>query len=111
MTLIKIKLNENSVKDFLTTQSGYTITKEDFCVVDDNDVTIHSYIINRDDLIIEDFKEKKQKKVDKVVKLNEGSVKKTIKDENKEESFKEEIENEDNVETKEFMSSGFTSTK
>lgn len=51
MAKIKLKLKQNSIKDFLVTDSGYTINKHDFTVVDDNDKEISYYIVNRNDLM------------------------------------------------------------
>ena len=77
MAKILIKLKKDSIKQFLTTSSGYTITKDEFAEVDDKDPNIHAYIINRDDIEIADLEEKQ--------KINEGSVKNTLKEEVKKE--------------------------
>lgn len=88
MSNIKIKLKEDSYKDFLTTPNGIVVGKDDFVIVDDEN--IHSqYLLNRNDIIIEDVDEKKKSnRKSKVIKdepeekdsTNEGSVSKTIVD-------------------------------
>lgn len=52
-----MKLKEKSVRDFLVTQSGFTITKE-YSEVDDNDKEVQSFIINRNDIFIKNVEEK-----------------------------------------------------
>lgn len=72
MAKIKIKLAEKSYKNFLVTQSGYTITKE-FTEVDDKDSDIQYYIAARNDIIVEDVKktESKSKKSKDINEKNE----------------------------------------
>ena len=69
MVKIQIKLNENSNTQVLTTPSGYSITKEEFVEVEDNDTYIQNYLLNRDDIIM------------KEIKIDEGTVKETLIDE------------------------------
>ena len=88
MSNIKIKLKEDSYKDFLTTPNGIVVGKDDYVVIDDEN--IHSqYLLNRDDIIMQDVAEdKKSAKKSKVIKdepdkkdgVNEGSVSETITD-------------------------------
>jgi len=53
---IQIKLKKTSKRDYLITQSGYTITKTKFIEVDDSDKEIESIILYRNDIIIKDIK-------------------------------------------------------
>ena len=99
MVMINIKLKEDSTRQFLTTPSGYTITKDEFVEVDDEDKTIHAYIINRRHIIMKEvteeakIEEPKEEIIEKPkeeiieepkeekIKLNEGKVQETIVDE------------------------------
>lgn len=57
MAKLKLKLKQNSVKDFLVTQSGITITKHDFTVVDDENKDISYILETRNDLMFSPFNE------------------------------------------------------
>ena len=50
MTLLKIKLKNDSEKDFITTNTGYTIDKKGFTLVKSDDYEIERLIYNREDL-------------------------------------------------------------
>jgi len=54
MTNIKVKLHKDSIRLHLTTPSGYTIDKEHWEEVNDEDITIKTYFMNRDDILIQD---------------------------------------------------------
>lgn len=105
MGKIKLKLNEKSDKKFLTTRSGYVITKENETLVDDNDAEIQTILHNRKDIemhpvkeinkrenvkIVDDVKKvktikenKKTKKTKKKSSKKKTKKKKTKKDEGK----------------------------
>ena len=57
MTKIEVKLNKGSEDLFITTASGYTISKEQFTIVDDEDPYIESLLYNREDLDIREYQE------------------------------------------------------
>ena len=78
MAEIKLKLNKDSTKQFLTTPKGDVITKQDWAVVDDEDKTIHAYLVNRNDLEFEDIK--KDKKIVDGFKPNKESKKEIFKE-------------------------------
>lgn len=52
MVKILMKLKQTSVRDFLVTQSGYSVLKDEYTLVDDDDKEIQSYIMNRNDILI-----------------------------------------------------------
>jgi len=51
MAKLKLKLKQSSDKEFLVTDSGYSITKYDFTIVDDDDKDISYYLKVRNDLM------------------------------------------------------------
>ncbi len=63
MTKLNLKLKNNSEKEFLTTQSGKTITRE-FQVFDDEDKEIEHMLFNRDDLDVIEYNENIQDNFD-----------------------------------------------
>lgn len=61
MSKILIKLKKESVRESLTTISGYYITKDKFVEVEDTDKDIESFILYRNDVVIKDSKDKSKK--------------------------------------------------
>lgn len=89
MAMIKVKLSEKSQRQFLLSQSGYVINKEEFTEVDDEDRDIHSFLINRTDIIIGDEEYEKPKE-----KVAEQKIIKPKKEEKKVEKPKKEKKKE-----------------
>ena len=73
---MKLKLKDDSNKQFITTNSGYTIDKSHWEEVQDGDNDITKMMLSRDDLLIEYAKVVSTKPVKKVVKK---TVKKVVK--------------------------------
>jgi len=85
MSHIKIKLKEDAVKDFLTTPNGVVVGKEDFTVVDDDNIHVQ-YLLKRNDIIIEDVKDDVKKVDDVKVDVNKDhdvKVQKSEEDDSK----------------------------
>lgn len=86
MSHVKIKLKEDSAKDYLTTPNGIVVTKGDYTIVDDTNLHAQ-YLINREDVILEDVEEDVVEE-NVVIKdgvdegTNEGSVAGSITDNN-----------------------------
>ena len=106
MVLIKLKLKENSIKDYLVTQSGKTIDKNHFEIVDDTDKDIAYYIANRNDLIFTSYSEEEtepkenKSKSTKTTKTNK-STKTKVENETADSSEKTKVDDSESNEVKE----------
>ena len=107
MVLIKLKLKENSIKDYLVTQSGNTIDKNHFEIVDDTDKDIAYYIANRNDLIFTSYSEEEtepkenKSKSTKTTKTNKSTKNKKVENETTDSSEKTKVDDSDSNEVKE----------
>lgn len=86
MSKVFVRLKKDSVRDRLSTISGYSIVKEEYTEVDDNEQDIKSILIYRNDVEIKDvnnsndIKEVSKKKKNKQTsKNNKSDVKKNNK--------------------------------
>lgn len=81
---MKLKLKQSALKDYMITQSGYTITKTEFTEVDPEARGV-KYLLNRPDIEIENVKEV----------IIDSSPKETIKETIPKETIKDIISKED----------------
>lgn len=58
MANMLMKLKKDAKREYLTTPSGYTIKKNKFTEVDDKDITIQSFLFNRNDLVFKSVPKK-----------------------------------------------------
>jgi len=80
-----MKLKQKSKRDYLTTLSGFVVTKDEFNIVDDNDRQIQNFILYRNDI---EFKE-----LEKVKEELKENPKEELKEKPKEE-LKEKVKEE-----------------
>lgn len=76
MANLMIKLKKDSKREFLTTPSGYSIKKDKYTEVDDKDITIQGFLLNRNDI---DFKSTSKKIKDEGVSKDKETFKEAKK--------------------------------